>query len=394
MKKILKRYGCLILLLFLITGTACDQPVKNEEPTNKDCTLVENGFGPAGRVNIKVETVVTNLEVPWAIAFLPNGDALVTERPGRLRLVRDIYVNAQLATSPVADVETGFTSEGGLLGIALHPDFKRNRLFYMYITVSTNGGLQNKVEQWKLSNDGSSAQFDKVIYEGIAGASYHDGGRIRFGPDGMLYAGTGDAGNPDLSQKVQSPNGKILRLTPEGDIPDDNPFDDSPAFVMGIRNTQGFDWPDATKAGNMWIVDHGPSGEMGRTGHDEVNIASAGDNLGWPTIYGCEQESSMKPPILTWEKAVPPGGAAIYTGNAIQEWKGSLIMGTLGSRHLHRVVVQNGNVSMHEVYLQNEYGRLREVIMGSDGELYVATSNCDGRGECPEEQDMIIRISK
>ncbi len=382
----------LFLSAALISIIACNQ--SSPQTANQDCNYVENGFGPEGTVDVKAETVVSGLEVPWAIAFLPNGDLLVTERPGRLRLVKNYQNNAQLLEQPVATFSTASSSEGGLLGIALHPDFEINRLFYVYVTVNKNNDAVNQVEQWKLSDDGTSAEQVKVIFDNIDAARNHNGGRIAFGPDGMLYVGTGDATHPENSQNENSANGKLLRLTPDGDVPDDNPRSGNPLYLMGIRNTEGWAWPNPDDTETIWLTDHGPSGEMMRRGHDEINVVKANDNLGWPTIYKCETQAGLVSPVLTWQNAVPPGGAAIYTGNSIPEWKGNLIVGTLGSRHLHRVEINSGSVTAHEVYFQNELGRLREVIMGPDDELYITTSNCDGRGNCPAEKDKILRIIK
>ncbi len=358
------------------------------------CTLVNNGYGSPGKVDVRVEEVVTGLEVPWGIAFLPNGDMLVTERPGRVRLVRD----GKMLPKPVANINVTESGEGGLLGIAAHPDFRQNRLFYLYYTSDRGRYQVNRVERWRLSADGQSATPDRTIIDNIPVALYHNGGRLRFGPDGMLYIGTGDARNPDSSQDLDSLAGKILRLTPEGQVPKDNPTPGSPVFISGIRNTQGFDWFDEL---TLAVTDHGPSGELGRSGADKVFVARAGDNLGWPAIQTCEPREGLVSPSLVWREAVPPGGAAIYTGNAIPEWKGSLIIGTLGSEHLHRVAFDPkspSRVQLHEVYLQGNaqkgYGRLREVIMGADGELYVTTSNCDGRGNCPPQQDKILRMTR
>ena len=224
------------------------------------------------------------------------------------------------------------------------------------MTVDEGGSTQNRVERWSLSEDHATATFDRVIFGGIPAAIYHDGGRIRFGPDGMLYVGTGDSRDPDNAQNVDSPAGKLLRLTPEGEVPADNPFPGKPAFLTGVRNTQGFDWKDRD---TLYFTDHGPSGETFRRGHDEVSVVRKGDNLGWPTIYSCESGEGFVTPSLTWADAAPPGGAAIYTGDAIPEWKGSLLIGTLGSRHLHRVVFSQENpsqVAQHEVYLRNPVG--------------------------------------
>lgn len=372
-----------------IQDTAQAQP--NPRSTQSACQLVEEGFGPTGAVKIRAEEVVRGLDVPWGIAFLPNNEMLVTERPGRVRLVR----NGQLQSQPVATLSvTARGGEGGLLGIALHPEFASNRLFYLYYTTDQGGRSVNRVERWRLSENRQQAQRDRIILDNIPVAAFHNGGRLRFGPDGMLYIGTGDAREPGTSQDANSLAGKILRVTPDGEIPPDNPTPGSPAFISGVRNTQGFDWLDLN---TLLVTDHGPSGELGRTGRDEVTVARAGDNLGWPTIYGCQTRSGLVTPSISWVTAAPPGGAAIYTGNAIPEWKGSLIIGTLGSRHLQRVAFNPNDprqVQRNEVYLQRVEGRLREVIMSPNGELYVTTSNCDARGECPPERDKILRITR
>lgn len=371
--------------------TQTAQQVSEQTATNnQSCTLVENGFGSQGQVKLRVEEVVTGLEVPWGIAFLPNQDMLVTERPGRVRLVR----NGQLIPKPVATINVTESGEDGLLGIATHPNFAENRFFYIYYTADKNGSQVNRVERWRLSQNGLTASPDKVIVDNIPVAQFHNGGRIHFGPDGMLYIGTGDAREPQISQDVNSLAGKILRVTPDGQVPPDNPYANNPVYITGIRNTQGFDWLDKS---TLWVTDHGPSGDLGRRGHDELSLAKAGDNLGWPTIYRCESKKGMVTPSIVWREALPPGGAVIYTGNSLPEWKESLIIATLRSQHLQRVVFNPQSpqkIERHEVYLQGQYGRLREAIMGTDGELYVTTSNCDGRGNCPPQRDKILRITR
>lgn len=358
------------------------------------CELVKKGYGPEGKTAVKLETVVAGLEVPWGIGFLPGGDALVTERPGRLRLVPALTRRkaGDVTKLPlVATIAVDSDEEGGLLGVAVHPHFEQNRFFYLYMTVKEDGRKSNRVERWRLAEDLASARFDKRIVEGIPSAAYHDGGRIRFGPDGMLYAGTGDGREPDRSQDPRSLGGKVLRLTPEGEVPADNPVPGNPLYVLGVRNTQGFDW----SSGRFYVTDHGPSGELLRRGHDEVNLASPGANLGWPAIYGCETRAGMVTPSLTWDTAVPPGGASFYTGSAIPEWRGSLLMGTLRSQHLHWIkfsASDPGAVELHEVYFQGQAGRLRDVVMGPDGAVYLTTSNCDGRGDCPKDRDKILRL--
>ncbi len=410
MKPSSKYLCCLILALASLTGctlpqetpsaipetngqnqqAASEQAISESNATQPaSCELVESGFGAQGQVEIQVEEVVTGLEVPWGIAFLPNSDMLVSERAGRVRLVQ----NNTLRPEPVTTIDVGDQGEGGLLGIAAHPDFANNRFFYVYFTADNVGTPVNRVERWQLSEDGISATRDRTIIDNIPVAQFHNGGRIRFGPDEMLYIGTGDAREPDLSQDINSLAGKILRLTPDGQVPADNPFPNSPVYITGIRNTQGFDWVNPS---TLWVSDHGPSGELGRSGHDKVSVAQAGDNMGWPTTYRCESSAGLVTPAIVWQQALPPGGAAIYTGNTIAEWKGSFIVAALRAEHLQRVVIdpQSNQVQLHEVYLQGQQGRLREAIMGPDGELYITTSNCDDRGSCPPEQDKILRITR
>jgi glucose/arabinose dehydrogenase len=385
-----RRTAALAALALGLSGCASGPAPQAPDPP---CLLVTEGYGPRGMAPLKAETVVSGLDVPWGIAFLPGGDWLVTERPGRVRLVRDGVIVGTVAT-----VEIAPGAEGGLLGIAASPTFEQDRLFYVYATVLDAGARVNRVLRYRLDPEHRAATLDRIILDHLPGAEFHDGGRLRFGPDGMLYVGTGDAHEPSLAQSKDSLGGKVLRVTPEGLAPPDNPFFPSPIFLLGVRNTQGFDWIDRS---TMVVTDHGPSGELGRTGHDEVSLAHAGDNLGWPKIYGCEASPGKVTPALTWEEAVPPGGAAVYTGTAIPEWRGSVLIGTLRSKHLHRVELDPENprrVRRHEVYFQGDpptgFGRLRETIMGSDGELYVTTSNCDGRGTCPPTRDRILRLTR
>lgn len=384
--------------------TAPELPIDNgtelppEVITDYQCQKIESGHGPLGNTPFEVEIVASGLEVPWSIAFLPDGDLLVTVRGGK---VLRIQPDGTVVDPPVVAMTLLPSGEGGLLGIALHPDFALNRWFYLYFTTQLNGKRINRLERWVLSEDGSSASALDVIIDQMPAKTYHNGGRIRFGPDGLLYIGTGDAGVPDSSQDPGNYSGKILRLNDDGSIPADNPWPGRAAYIIGTRNSQGFDWLDD---GRMLLVDHGPSGfgvEQGRTDHDELHIAQAGDNLGWPDIYACEEAPSMLPPLMTWGNALPPGGAAIYRGEAIPEWHGDLFVGVLGFGsdigHLHRFKINDGgHVTLSEVYLRgtNGFGRMRDVIMGPDGHLYVTTSNCDGRNVCPQTKDKILRIKR
>jgi aldose sugar dehydrogenase len=387
----LLRLAALALLASPAAACAASRPAAPDAPS---CELVpQGGFGPAGQVKVRAETVVSGLEVPWALAFLPGGDFLVAERAGRVRLVR----GGKLVPAPVATVPVSARSEGGLLGMALAQDFERSRRFFLYFTAREQGREVNRLASWLLAPGAASARQEKVLVDGIPAAQYHDGGRVRVGPDGLVYAGTGDARDPDEAQRPQSLSGKILRVAPDGSIPKDNPFPGSPVWALGLRNVEAFDW---AKDGALVIADHGPSGELSRSGHDRVVVATgAGANLGWPEAYGCGARSGMTPPLLSFSDAAPPGGASFYTGDAVPEWKGSFLVGTLGSRHLHRLVLAPGSpprLARHEVYFAGDpprgLGRVREVVTGPDGAPWLTTSNCDGRGSCPAEKDRVVRV--
>jgi aldose sugar dehydrogenase len=370
------------LLVPILAAAACGGADNRPSRANA-CEQLDQGFGSVGQEPVHFERVAGGLTVPWAIGWLPGGDMLVTERVGRIRRITSAGEVRTIAT-----VSLGASSqEGGLLGLALHPQVATNGQFYVYYTTVTAAGVRNQVERWKLAVDGNSAVPDGVIVADIPALQFHNGGRIRFGPDGYLYVGTGDAGIPASAQDPRSLAGKILRVTDNGEIPDDNPFPGSRAWILGVRNTQGFDW---RQDGRMVMTDHGPSGlpaEAGRSGHDEINLVEAGDNLGWPTYYACEPGSPVVP-SLTWADALPPGGTAIYTGSEIPAWLGDVLIGVLGVGgdigHLNRVrIADDGKLQLVETYfLGAGLGRIREVAMGPDGSLYFTTSNCDGRGEC------------
>lgn len=384
------------------TPTSTQDTTPNETaptPTTGEAHLAEcrtqpNGRSPVGAVAVHGEVVASGLETPWGIAWLPDESMLVSERNGAVRHISPV---GKLRPEPIVRVPATESSEGGLLGIAAHPDFATNRTFFVYYTSKESGGTENVVERYTLDADASSATSAGIVVDGIPASEFHSGGRLRFGPDGKLYIGTGDASQPQLSPDLKSLAGKLLRVNDDGSIPKDNPDPASPVWLSGIRNTQGFDWrPD----GSIALTDHGPSGapeEDGRTGHDEVTIARGGDDLGWPGVIGCDTADGAVTPSLAWTEAVPPGGAAIYTGTEIPEWTGDLFIGVLGFDpsvgHLHRVSFdEHGTAIADEAYfLDAGYGRIRDVTMGPDDALYFTTSNCDGRGECGEG-DRIIRV--
>ncbi|WP_338032795.1 PQQ-dependent sugar dehydrogenase, partial [Candidatus Nitrosarchaeum limnium] len=248
-----------------------------------------NSFGQTfEEYGVKVETVADNLHIPWEIVFSPDGRIFFTERVGNLRVIE----NWQLNPEPIASFSVG-GGEGGLLGIALDPNFKENHYLYLYQTYNELFSTFNKVVRYKESDNKLSEE--KILVDKIPGASYHDGGRIKFGPDGKLYITTGDAGNYNLAQDINSNAGKILRINSDGSIPQDNPFENSLVFSYGHRNPQGIDWEPNT--GKLFESEHGPSGERG-VAHDEINVIEKGKNYGWPDIIGDETKNGMINPIL------------------------------------------------------------------------------------------------
>ncbi|MHB8992325.1 MAG: PQQ-dependent sugar dehydrogenase, partial [Chloroflexota bacterium] len=220
------------------------------------------------------------------------------------------------------------------------------------------------------------------------GATIHDGGRLKFGPDGKLYVATGDAATPNQAQDVGSPAGKVLRINPDGSIPEDNPFPGSPVFTLGHRNPEGLAFRPGTR--QLFSTEHGP------VGNDEVNLLEAGGNYGWPVVQGAAGDSRFVDPILVFNPAVAPAGATFYGADRLFEWTGSLFFATLRGQHLHRVVLggpDSREVVAQERLFEGAFGRLREVVQGPDGLIYFTTSNRDGRGNPAAEDDRILRIT-
>jgi glucose/arabinose dehydrogenase len=327
---------------------------------------------------VQVRTIASGLDVPWDLAFLPDGGALVTERPGRVRLLTS---QGHLQPKPVARIAVSQLGEGGLLGIAVDPDFSDNRLVYLYFT----RGHSMHLERWRWTGARLVREVDLV--RGIRAGDIHDSGRIAFGPDGRLYLTTGDAGYPSLAQDPDSRNGKLLALTPQQLR---GASAATPAVVAnGLRNSQGFDWQPGT--GVMVANDHGPSGFDGPEGYDEVNVIAPGANYGWPDAIGYDTgDGRFTAPARLYLEPIAPSGGTFLTGPSA--WRGQYVLAALRGEGLRRLVIERGRVVADEPFLTGQYGRLRSVIEAPDGSLYVLTSNTDGRGSPQPGDDRILRV--
>jgi glucose/arabinose dehydrogenase len=311
----------------------------------------------------KPQTIATGLEVPWGMAFLPDGSALVAERGSA-----DILQVPAGGGDPrrVYHVDgVSAVSEGGLLGLAVDPDYAQNRYLYAYYT----GSRDNRIVRFRLTDD-----QPRVIFDGIDKAGIHNGGRIAFGPDKMLYVGTGDAGNGEESQDPQDVNGKILRITRDGRPAPGNPDAGSPVWSLGHRNVQGLAWGSD---GTMYGV------EFGQSTWDEVNVIEPGKNYGWPEVEGRSGNSRYQSPLVQWSTdEASPSGAAV-AGD-------TLYVAALRGQRLWTVPLDGGEPKAEFV---ERYGRLRTVAVAPDGALWLSTSNHDGKVDPKEGDDRILRFA-
>jgi len=312
--------------------------------------------------------VATQLTSPWGMVRLPDGSVLVTDRDNATisRIAPDRTVTN---VGAVADVEAG--GEGGLLGIAV-PRGAQPKNVFVYFTAANDNRIA------RLSWNGSELGGQETILDGIPKEAIHNGGRIGFGPDDYLYAGTGDAGNSDLAQDKASLGGKILRIDTEGEVPADNPFPGSPVWSLGHRNVQGLAWaPD----GRLW------SAEFGQDDVDELNLIEPGQNYGWPICEGDCSEPGMTNPKVEWSPTATasPSGMTIAAGSA---WVASL-----RGEVLYEVPLDGAKAATPKPWFTREYGRLRDVITGPDGNLWVMTNNTDGRGAPGPDDDQILAVA-
>jgi glucose/arabinose dehydrogenase len=358
--------------------TACPKDEPAPTPTPSPPQTGSDVFTTRDGVRFRVETVLTGLEVPWSLTFAFDGRLFVTERPGRVRIVT-LGGSSELALTLNDAYAQG---EAGVLGLTLDPEFPQNRYVYIYYTASTGGGAVNRIVRYREVNARLGERV--VLLDNIPAATIHDGGRLRFGPDDLLYATAGDASNSNLAQDVASLAGKILRLNRDGTVPRDNRFS-SPVYTYGHRNPQGLDWHPIT--GDLWAVEHG------QVGNDEVNAIRTGLNFGWPRIEGSATMPGMEAPAAFYSPAIAPSGASFYRGQRLPQFANNLFVATLRGTHLLRLTVDSSlRVTSQERLLEGTFGRLRDVISGPDGYLYFCTNNRDGRGTPMSGDDRVLRI--
>ncbi|MBW3625737.1 MAG: PQQ-dependent sugar dehydrogenase [Armatimonadetes bacterium] len=378
------------LFPLLIAGTlSCQQErtaaTAPAAPDSNETFSARNGDG-----KFRVETVVSNLEVPWSILFTPDGRMLFTERPGRVRVVE----KGKLRPQPLAHIrEARATSESGLMGMTLHPNYKTNRWVYLAYTHGRRGNSVVRVERYR--DTGDALVEPKTIIDRIPAAPNHAGTRLKFGPDGKLYVTTGDASDREIAQQLDSLGGKTLRLNDDGTAPRDNPFTNRPGarpeiWSYGHRNAQGLDWQPGTNL--MFQTEHGPSGFDGPGGGDEVNIVEKGKNYGWPVIHHEQTRPGMVAPLLEYTPAVAPASGMFYRGSRLPAFTNNYFFGNLRGRSIIRVVLNGRKVVRQEKLLDRQYGRIREMAEGPDGAIYFSTSNRDGRGDPASNDDRIMRL--
>ena len=386
----------------LLTAACSSQPAArfpSPAPTSPPASAsptASPALAPPRALHFNVDTAAGGLQVPWAIAFLPDGGMLVTERAGRVRLLSGGQLQSQPALT--LSVVSAPGVESGLLGIALHPGFPNPADVYLYYTYGRSGKATNRVSRFHYA-DGKLGD-ERIVLDGIPGGNCcHFGGRIGFGPDHMLYATVGDAQQPGRAVDSTSPNGKVLRVRDDGSVPPDNPFPGSNVWAYGFRNPEGLAW-DA--AGHLYVSNNGPTGEFGLFHNDEIDLVQRGAFYGWPvkagsTPAGQPQDYGNPPervaPVaesgnsVTWA----PSGLAVYSPDKREQ--PTLLVATLAGQALRRFLLdpgQPGHATSQEVVLSG-YGRLRDAEVGPDNCVYVLTSNRDGRGAPQANDDRVLK---
>ncbi|GAP51951.1 oxidoreductase [Streptomyces azureus] len=330
---------------------------------------------PPAKGSVKVvRTVAEGLDSPWGLAPLPGGGLLVSSRDDGTIVRVDEKTGKKTELGEVPGVSAA--GEGGLLGIALSPDYASDHMVYAYFTSASDNRIVRMLYDEKKPS-GEQLGAPDTVFRGIPKGFVHNGGRIEFGPDKMLYVGTGESGDTGLSQNRDSVGGKILRLTPEGEPAPGNPFPDSPVYSFGHRNVQGLAWD-----GKQRLF----ASEFGQDTWDELNAIKPGDNYGWPEAEGRSDDSGFHNPIDQWTTAEASPSGIAYA-------EGSIWMAGLRGKRLWRIPLNGTEASAEpQAFLEGEYGRLRTVVPAGGDRLWLVTSNTDGRGNPEDGDDRILEL--
>lgn len=418
--------GAAILAACVGLISAChveDRPA-TEPDSIEGLTRLAHETPPCGEVEgvpgivVQVDTLVSGLEVPWDMVFLPDDRMLITERPGRIRLVQD----GELLPEPWAVLDVAHVAEAGLLGIDVQADFRESEHVYVMKTYQDipsgrfqrlwaalmrrlSPGPADEVTTWRnrvvrFTDSGDRGVAPTIIIDDIPAGPIHAGGALRFGPDGLLHLGIGDGAEPPTASDPASLRGKVLRLDSSGRPSGVGNARNSPVFAQGLRNPQGISWDPLS--GDLFAIDHGPTGlerEDYRRDKDELNRIIPGGDYGWPTVAGMWSGGGFETPVAEWTPAIAPAGMTFVDASG-HPWHGDLFVTGLVGQQVRRVVLDRDPpgservaVQCEEVLFHHELGRLRAIRAAPDGSVYFGTSNRDQRGRPGSGEDFILRMS-
>lgn len=378
-------------------GTLSRSTMLVSDPLASGGQAVRFSAAPSGgTVAFALSPVVGGLDTPWSIAFTGPNRFLVSERPGRIRVVENGQLRAEsLATVPTVEVNNG---ESGLMGLAVDPDYAVNRYVYACYTYNSGEGPQGvSARIIRFTDNGTSAGTQQQILK-IPNSHWHAGCRLAFGPDKLLYVTNGDSNEPNNVQVDSSLSGKILRVNNDGSAAAGNPIAGNPMYSKGHRNPQGIAWQPGTN--QLFSSEHGPSatgsGIFGRSGGDEINRIVAGGNYGWPLISHNETRAGMISPVAMYDPSIAPAGMTFYSGSVFPQFYGKLLVAALGGKALHILSFDAANpgvVSNRSTVAGISIGRIRDVVQAPDGTIYITSSNRDGRGSPSSNDDQVYRLA-
>lgn len=341
---------------------------------------------PTGSDGFQIDTLAENLRVPWQIVFLPDRSILFTEREGRVRMIR----NNKLIAKPLLSLnDVVLKNKTGALGLCIHPAFSSNKYVYLASNYLLENSMKLRIVRYELRTD--TLINPLIILKDIPANQNHTGCRLVFGPDKKLYITTGDADQPTLAQDLKAYNGKILRVNDDGSVPADNPFFNNDTarkeiWSYGHRNPQGIAFQPGT--GLLYESEHGP------TGGDEVNLIKKGANYGWPGVHHDDKKAGMESPLAQYTPSIGPGEAMFYEGSQFPQLKGRLLIACLRGESILNLTIMNQRISSQAVMLKNKFGRIRSLVTGPDGYIYLSTSMHDPGEGHPRDahDDMILRL--